>query len=455
MLELAKALRLTRGSRLAFVGAGGKSAALFRAARQLDPPVLLTATTHLAVSQTALADRWIVPQSPRDVWLDRAESSRSVVLYTGIQDESGRTLGLAGETLEEIRRFADALDCPLLIEADGSRRLPLKAPAEHEPAIPPFCNEVVVVAGLSGLGKPLDKAWVHRPERFAELSGLRLGDPISLDALTKVLLHPQGGLKDIPNGARRSLLLNQADTPELQAQAGLLAQKLSPSYAAIVVARLEDLFDSGKSPLGEETNAEVLAVHERIAGIILAAGGSSRFGQPKLLLPWKGETIIRHVARNALAAGLDPVLVVAGEQMPAMRRELADLGVVLVFNPDWKEGQSTSVRAGLQALGGAVGGAIFFLGDQPQIPARLAQSLVEAHALSLAPIIAPLVDGQRGNPVLFDRGTFDDLMSLQGDAGGRQLFSRYPIEWVPWHDATVLLDIDTPDDYERLMAGAG
>ncbi len=451
MLKLAKALRLSRKSRLAFVGAGGKSSALFIAARQLDPPVLLTATTHLALAEATRADRWIIAQSPQDVRREGLGHAH-VILYTRAEDGAGRTLGVSDATLDEIRRYADELNCPLLIEADGSRRLPLKAPAAYEPAIPAFCNEAVVVAGLSGLGKPLDHAWVHRPERFAELSGLRLGEAVSLEALAQVLAHPLGGLKNIPSQAKRRLLLNQADTPELQAQASLLAQRLSPHYAAIVAAHLDQRPDMEK-PLPEgENGGEVFAVYEKIAGIILAAGGSSRFGQPKLLLPWRGETIIRHVVQNALAAGLKPVVVVAGEQTPEIRRELADLEIVLVCNPDWEEGQSTSVRVGLQALGEDVGGAAFLLGDQPQIPPRLAQSLIEAHAVSLAPIIAPLVIGQRGNPVLFDRCTFDDLMTLRGDVGGRSLFSKYPTEWVLWHDPSVLLDIDTPEDYARLLA---
>ena len=101
-------------------------------------------------------------------------------------------------------------ELPLLVEADGSRRLPLKAPAPHEPVIPEWVNTVVVVAGLSGLGKLLDPAWVHRPEIFAHLSGLELNAPVTSDGLINVLTHPQGGLKDIPYGARRVALLNQA-----------------------------------------------------------------------------------------------------------------------------------------------------------------------------------------------------------------------------------------------------
>jgi molybdenum cofactor cytidylyltransferase len=91
------------------------------------------------------------------------------------------------------------------------------------------------------------------------------------------------------------------------------------------------------------------------------------------------------------------------------------------------------------------------LADQPQIPADLIASLVETHAATLSPLVAPLVQGQRANPVLLDRITFTDLLSLSGDQGGRALFARYPVEWVPWHDAAILDDIDTPEDYQQLL----
>ena len=97
------------------------------------------------------------------------------------------------------------------------------------------------------------------------------------------------------------------------------------------------------------------------------------------------------------------------------------------------------------------GSVIFFLADQPFVTESLVQALVEAHAGSLAPIVAPMVDGRRSNPVLFDRRTWADFASLTGDAGGRTLFARYPATWVPWHDPRLLMDIDTPEDYQRLL----
>jgi molybdenum cofactor cytidylyltransferase len=82
----------------------------------------------------------------------------------------------------------------------------------------------------------------------------------------------------------------------------------------------------------------------------------------------------------------------------------------------------------------------------------LLRSLVDLHASTLAPLAAPMVDGRRANPVLFDRRTFPDLLALEGDTGGRSLFSKYQPVWLPWLDSSLVLDVDTQEDYERLLA---
>jgi molybdenum cofactor cytidylyltransferase len=100
--------------------------------------------------------------------------------------------------------------------------------------------------------------------------------------------------------------------------------------------------------------------------------------------------------------------------------------------------------------GEEVGAAIFLLADQPQVPPTILRALVERHSLDLSPIVAPLVLGQRANPVLFDRLTFPDLISLTGDVGGRAIFNKYPVTWLPWHDESLLVDVDLPGDLEKL-----
>lgn len=426
-----------------FIGAGGKTTALFQLARQLPPPVIVSATTHLGTWQIPLADKHIIATTPAP--LEALEDRMSgVILVTG-KFKQDRTGPLDNKVITWLREYCEFHSLPLLIEADGSHQKPLKAPDEHEPAIPEFARLVVVVAGLRGLGKPLDQEYVHRPEIFGQLSGLHPGETITPPALIRVLSHLEGGLKNIPAGARRVVLLNQADTLELQSQANALAKGLLPPYDAVITASLKA--------------KQIFAVCEPIAGIVLAAGGSLRFGQPKQLLDWRGEAFVRTVAKTALEAGLSPVIVVTGAYGEQVTAAVQRLPVQTVHNEEWQSGQASSIKLGIKALTpylsphkveGTPGGAIFLLADQPQVTPTILHALVEEHAATLAPVVAPMVLDRRANPVLFDRNTFPDLMRLEGDVGGRGIFSRYKITYLPWHDEALLLDVDTPEHYQHL-----
>jgi molybdenum cofactor cytidylyltransferase len=445
-MRLNQALRLNRSTRLALVGAGGKTTALFQAARQMaaeagDLPVLISATTHLGSWQLEQASQHFIIQEKSQLTSLEDELPSGCLLFTGPPAEDQRAAGLSEDSLAELNRIAARHHLPVLLEADGSRQRPLKAPAEHEPAIPGWINLVVVVAGLAALGQPLEPQWVHRPERFGQLAGLAAGQVITNEHVARLMTAQLGGLKNIPAGARRVALLNQADTPELQARGQELARWIMPAYDAVLICSLLAPFEA----------EAVLAAHERVAGIVLAGGEASRFGQLKQLLPWQGEPLVRRAARTALEAGLSPVVVVSGAQAAMVEAAVSDLPVQIARNPDWAAGQSTSVVTGVRALPPQTGAAIFLLADQPQVSTTLLRSLVEERAVSLPAILAPLVNGQRSNPVLFDRQTFPDLLELTGDTGGRALFSRYRVAWLPWHNSEPLTDIDTPQDYQRLL----
>ena len=438
-MELKYGLRLSPDSKIALVGSGGKTTALFQLAREYESAVLAAAAAHMAPEQLAYADRHYQIQDRSEIPAFRPEFQGQTLLFTGAPTASEeRVQGLTQDVLEGLWIRAEEHQLPLLVEADGARRMPLKAPADLEPPIPPFVDTVIVVAGLSGLGRPLQEGVVHRPDLFGKIAGLLPGETIHMRHLERVLLSPQGSLKNIPPRARKILLLNQADAVNSLSGLDPLLRAVLDIYQAV-----------GITSLG--VKRRVYAVHEPLAGIVLAAGGSRRYGESKQLLLWHGEPFVRQAAKTALEAGLDPVIVVTGAEEQRVRKAVSDLDVRCVHNPDWERGQSRSVRTGVRALPAQVGGAAFLLADQPQIPAALVSRLMTAHAQSHAPIIVTRVDDQRANPVLFDRALFQDLKSLEGDVGGRALFDRYKLVYVPWEDPQIKFDVDTPEDYQRLI----
>ncbi len=169
-----------------------------------------------------------------------------------------------------------------------------------------------------------------------------------------------------------------------------------------------------------------------------------------MLLLWRGKPLIRHVAETALASGLERVVVVTGAVDPPIREALAGLPVTFVHNAEWEQGQSTSLKAGIQALPVNTGAVLFLLSDQPFITPELLRGLVARRQATFAPVVAPRVAGRRANPVLFGRETFASLLALKGDTGGRAVLDRFPVELMDWADPNLLLDVDTTEDYERL-----
>ena len=450
-----RALRAHRSACIAFMGAGGKTTALFELARSMQPPVIVTATSHLGAWQAGLADRHIMTDTPAPLE-GLAHGLQGVILITG-ELEGDRTRPVHDRLLRWLHEFCGEQGMPLLIEADGSRQKPLKAWAGHEPAVPSFADQVVQVAGLSGLGKPLQEEFVHRPGIFSALAEMAINDIVTPEAVVKVLTAPSGGLKNVPGQAHRLVLLNQADTSSLQAVANGMVRPLLAAYDAVIVSSL--------------MQHRIFAVHEPAAAVVLAAGESSRYGKIKQLLDWRGEPFVRAVARTAREAGCCPVLVVTGAHADQVEAALEGLDVQVVHNQDWREGQASSIRMGVLGMvspvenvnsdvgfgGGAcraegAGSAIFLLADQPQITASILRALIEKHAAGLYPIVAPMVMDRRANPVLFDRSTFQDLLSIQGDVGGRAIFHKHQVEYLPWHDDRLLLDVDTPEMYQRLIS---
>jgi molybdenum cofactor cytidylyltransferase len=231
--------------------------------------------------------------------------------------------------------------------------------------------------------------------------------------------------------------------------------------AALPVAR-EDITGLGVGGLLMEIvtrpqpREEPVPAGRSIAAVVLAAGRSSRMGGPnKLLAKIAGRPLLRIVVEAALASRARPVIVVTGHQRESVEAALAGLSVKFVHNANFADGLGTSLKAGIAALPAAADGAIVCLGDMPQVDAGLIDRLIAAFDPDKgALVVVPTIDGKRGNPVVWSRRFFGDLMAVEGDVGARYLIGRYPeaVVEVPVSGKAALIDIDTPEALEAVKA---
>ncbi|MGE0564944.1 MAG: NTP transferase domain-containing protein [Pseudolabrys sp.] len=195
---------------------------------------------------------------------------------------------------------------------------------------------------------------------------------------------------------------------------------------------------------------------KRIAAIVLAAGRSTRMGAVnKLIADIGGKPLVRIATEQALASRARPVIVVTGHQRDKVEAALKGLDVTFVHNPDYAEGLGTSLRAGIAAVPESADGAIVCLGDMPQVDAGLIDKLLAAFDPERgALVVVPTIDGKRGNPVVWSRRFFGDLMNVQGDIGARHLIGSYAeaVAEVPVDSHAALTDVDTPESLSAVKA---
>ena len=445
-MDLSLALRIQHKEVIALVGAGGKTTAMFRLARELTARgqrVVTTTTTRIFVSQMGAAPHSIVASDESALLAQLPEALQRyghVLVVGGTDPSSDKAFGIEPGWVSRIAGL-DEVD-GVIIEADGARMRSFKAPAAHEPVIPDCVTLVVPMAGIEAIGRPLDEVTVHRPECVAALTGAAPETIITTQMMARVLGDERGGRQFAPAGARVVVLLNKVDTTAHQEVARQVARLLlqQPALDGVVLAA------TGAGDPARE-------VWGRTAAVVLAGGAATRYGRAKLLEPWGGTTILGRVLDQALSMEeIDDVIVVAGCEGQRIAEAVQDHAVQVVFNEAWATGQASSVRAGVAALPGTTGAVLFLLGDQPEVKHDTVTALVQRHRQTLAAAVVPRYRGERGNPVLFDRSLFPELGTLSGDSGGRALTERLgsEVEWVTI-DEPPPFDIDTLEDLQRHM----
>jgi len=205
----------------------------------------------------------------------------------------------------------------------------------------------------------------------------------------------------------------------------------------------------------------VTARRSAIAGIVLAAGRSTRFGGNKLLAPLRGKPVIRWTVEAALASRLRPIAVVLGHEHAHVRAALEDLPgddcLVEVVNADYRDGQSRSVVAGLDAVRADAEAAMFLMGDQPLLDSATIDALIAAHQAAGTDICYPARNGARRNPVIFSERFFPAIMALTGDTGARALIEAHPeaATAVAFADEAPFRDVDRARDLRALLGEGG
>jgi molybdenum cofactor cytidylyltransferase len=444
---------------VSIVGGGGKSSLMFALANAWPGRAITTTTTRIFAAQ--------MEQSPAVIQTGNwqpATGNPAQSLISNLQsplDQFGQCLivGGVGEGEDREKALGVPPELPgqllgaagvdlVVVEADGSRMRPIKAPAAHEPVIPPETTLLVPVVGLDALQRPFSTI-AHRPELIAAIlqeRGISIREQLTPEAVAALLTHPQGGLKNAPAGARIIPLLNKAETAEQLAAARQIAR------LALRERRIERVVIGAI-----QSEQPVREVVRRVTAVVLAAGESRRMGRQKLLLPWGETTVLGQVLANVRASEIHDILLVSGHEAAAVEAVARAQGVAAVWNEAYAAGEMlSSLQTAVRHLPPEIEAVLVVLGDQPMVGTAVVNQLLHAYWGMAGPIVAPVYQGQRGNPVLIDRRYFPELLALPLGAAPRDLLRRHAdaIHLVEVSEESVLLDLDRPEAYERWRPGS-
>jgi len=349
--------------------------------------------------------------------------------------------GLADKVIEKTIRVTEERLAPAGARIVAERRVPheTKALAKALDEVLKAGAEMVVVFGASAIADTRDviPAAVEQVGGRIEHFGMPV-DPGNLMLVAEANGRPVLGAP----GCARSPKENGFDWILMRLLAGLPIKRSDITGLGVGGLLMEIV--TRPQPRGEATEAG-----RKIAGLVLAAGRSTRMGGPnKLLEEIGGRPLVRIAADQLIASQARPVIVVTGHQRERVEHALAGLPVTFAHNADFSEGLSTSLKAGIKSVPADVDGAIVTLGDMPQVSAKLIDRLIAAFDPERgALVVVPTLEGKRGNPVLWSRRFFPDLMMIDGDVGARHLIGSYPeaVAEVPVEDAAALTDVDTPE----------
>lgn len=439
--ELLRALNLdiSKTPVIAVAGGGGKTSLIFRLMEECvdsGRKVIVTTTTHMAYEpERPFAEDGETDKICRDL------EQYGYTVAASLDRDKGKIGSLPDSKLSELRTLCDVL----LIEADGAKRLPLKVPGEREPVIPEFTDLVIGVAGMDALGQPMGEI-CHRPERVADFLGKEIKKPIEAEDIVKIAASPKA-LRKGAAGREYRVFLNKADLPGKYDMAEQIAGELEKKGISAVWGSLQkkdyNICDISRM---KKENTES-AKPQKFALIMLAAGNSRRFGSNKLMYEVDGVPMylrtLRKLQTAARELGNCEIFVVT--QYSEIVAKAEQMGVKALINPHPERGISSSMQIGLTHAEYS-DACLFSVSDQPWLTAETITALVQKFRTENKGMACTIFDNRTGNPCIFSKKYYRELMEISGDRGGKQIIKRHPedVTYFKIRDARELVDVDVP-----------
>ena len=455
--SLAQALGVGRFGVWAFVGAGGKTAAIRRLLGE-RPDAVATTTTHLDGAGFDIGLLAVAPDAANLEAMEAALGALGPATFA-LGGKRGRLQAPSADWLQ--RFFLRHRDGLVLVEADGARRRLVKLPGPHEPAWPPVVlSGNVVVVGCDALDERLEQA-AHRPAAFGA-GGARV-TAAHLEAMLAAYVE-----RALP--APICILLTGVDAARLP-----IARRLSAFAARAVQGRARrerrrpqplrivatpDLASGAYWVLAASRRTAPATPFDTVWGVLLAAGRGARFGSvagaTKLLVRWRGRALVEHAVEAWSAAGFGRLCVVTGEARAAVEAEVRRAArrrpLALVHNPDHARGLGTSVRRAARAAPAGVA-LLYGHADMPALRPETLRRIAAAGVALGDRIVVPTVGGAPRNPAYFPADLRTDLARAAGERGGKQVQALHPdrVFLLPMDDvASEFVDIDRPTDLRHL-----
>lgn len=436
-------------------------AAAFDTVNRIDEAITIaTLTNHAAVSEgqmvaTVKIIPFAAPAAAVDEACERLRAAAPALVLHPYRPLSARLIqttlpGINTKMLDKTVRITEERMAAIGGTLAGESRCPHEAEAlaqeiERVTAVAP---DLILIAGASAITDRRDAlpAGVERAGGTLEHFGM----PVDPGNLLLLAWHGEMPVLGLP-GCARSPKLNGFDWVLQRLASGIPVDR-----AGIMGMGVGGLLTEIPTRPQPRARKKPPTAQPRIAVLVLAAGQSRRMGKTnKLLVPVDGKPLLRHTVEAALASRAADVIVVTGHERAAIEALLEGTAARALFNPDFAQGLSTSLKAGIQALPAGTDAAIVCLGDMPEVDAALLDRLIDAFDPAAGrSIVVPTHNGKRGNPVLWASAYFPAMAALEGDVGARHLIGQHgeAVVEVPLEDAASLVDIDTPEALGAYLA---